>query len=50
MSGKQIVFAWMVPITKAEAAFIREKDWGTLEDIFVNASTNLVDFDRDSAV
>jgi Suppressor of fused protein (SUFU) len=48
--GNEIVFVWMVPLTKAEINFVREESWGKLEDIFISHSADLLDVDRSSAV
>jgi hypothetical protein len=49
-TGNQIVFAWMVPITKPEAVFVREEGWSKLEDMFITQHADLVDFDRESII
>ena len=49
-AGDEIVFAWMVPITKAEADFVRKNGWSKLEDLFVAQEVDLVDIDRSSLV
>jgi Suppressor of fused protein (SUFU) len=50
INGTQIVFVWMVPITRDEAAFAKENGWTKLEDIFIAKDIDLVDLDRKSAV
>ena len=48
--GRQIIFAWMVPVTKAEAAIVRKEGWGKLEDMFVAQETDLVALDRSGII
>lgn len=49
-NGSDIVFAWMVPITKTEADFIRREGWDKLENILIDEGTDLLDIDRKSAI
>jgi hypothetical protein len=48
--GNEIIFAWMIPITKTEADFARREGWSKLEDIFIDQSIDLIDIDRLSVV
>ena len=45
--GHRIVFAWMVPITKAEAQFVRAHGWNKFEDALEAEGADMVDFDRE---
>lgn len=45
-----VVFAWLVPITTKEAAFVSVEGWRKLEDILVRDNPDLLDFHRPSAV
>jgi len=44
--GDQMVFAWMVPITKLEAAYARSKGWDKFETLLEGKNADLVDLDR----
>lgn len=46
--GEDIVLIWMVPITKSEALFIRQKGWRQFEVLAESQKADLVDFDRSS--
>lgn len=45
-----VVFAWMVPITDAEAAFVRAQGRDAFEDALFAADPDLLDFSRLSIV
>ncbi len=45
-----IVFAWLVPITEAEAAFARASGRDAMEDLLESADPDLLDFARASVV
>jgi hypothetical protein len=49
-NDNDIVFAWMVPITKTESDFVRREGWSRLEDIFIDQGTDLLDINRESAI
>lgn len=49
-NGSDIVFAWMVPITKTEADFVRRESWDKLENILIDQGTDLLDINRKSAI
>jgi hypothetical protein len=49
-NGNEIVFAWMVPITKTEADFVRREGWDKLENILIDQGIDLLDIDRKSAI
>ena len=49
-NGNDIVFAWMVPITKTEADFVRREGWDKLENILIDQGADLLDIDRKSAI
>lgn len=44
--GDEMVFAWMVPITNLEAAFVRTRGWGIFEQLLEARNADLVDLDR----
>lgn len=44
--GDQMVFAWMVPITKLEGAYLRSKGWSKFEALLEARNADLVDLDR----
>ena len=45
-----VVIAWLIPITKREAAFVARQGWGAFEDRLVRTDPNLFDLDRGSIV
>ncbi|MDQ0418971.1 hypothetical protein J2Z48_003195 [Croceifilum oryzae] len=45
-----IVQAWLVPITSAEAGFIRKNGWSKFEDILEKVDPDVIDFNRSSVV
>lgn len=44
--GDQMIFAWMIPITKPEAAYVRSKGWEKFERLLEAQNADLVDLDR----
>jgi hypothetical protein len=48
--SEPVVFGWLVPITKSEAALVASKGREALEDAFVKADPDLLDFSRTSVV
>ena len=44
--GEQAIFAWLVPITKLEAAYVRNKGWDKFESLLEAKNADLVDLDR----
>jgi hypothetical protein len=48
--GDAVAIAWLVPITRAEAKFVREHGWGEFESLLESKDPDLFDFDRASVV
>lgn len=48
--GASRVFAWLVPITRDEAAFIRTKGWKEFEELLCSTDPDLLDLNRSSVV
>jgi len=48
--GYDIVIAWLVPITRPEAIFIRKQGWEEFEELLEQKDPNLFDFKRTSIV
>lgn len=46
--GYDIVIAWLVPITRPEALYVREHGWEKFESLLQQEDPNLFDFDRTS--
>jgi hypothetical protein len=46
----QVIFAWLVPITSREAAYVAANGWSSFEDRLVEAQPDLLDFHRLSTV
>ncbi|MCC6698919.1 MAG: suppressor of fused domain protein [Candidatus Hydrogenedentes bacterium] len=46
--GYDIVIAWLVPITRREALYVREHGWEKFEKLLEQEDPNLCDFDRAS--
>src|SRR5215471_1203614 len=44
--GERMVFAWMVPITKLEAAYVRRQGWSRFEALLEGQKADLVDLNR----
>jgi len=42
------MFAWLVPITKSEAGFVREKGWEKFEELLESKKADLIDLNRPS--
>lgn len=45
-----IVQAWVVPITRKEANFVKQQGWSKFEDMLENSDPDLVDFHRASII
>jgi hypothetical protein len=43
-----VVFAWLIPITRAEAELVTREGWERFEDTLVSADADLMDFNRNS--
>lgn len=41
-----IVMTWLVPITDAEARYVRDRGWSAFEDVLVAEDPDLVDLSR----
>lgn len=48
--GRTVVIAWLVPITRNEAEFVRTFGWGKFEDLLVEKDPDLLDMGRPSLV
>ena len=46
--GENIVFAWLVPISRSEAQFVSENRGGPFEDLLVERDPDLFDLERES--
>jgi hypothetical protein len=46
--GEPVMFAWLVPITAGEAAFVRIRGWNAFEDQLEQKDPDLLDFHRES--
>ena len=49
-SGEQVYLVWLVPITAAEASFVREQGHEAFEDILEKVDPDLLDLSRESCV
>ena len=43
-----VVLVWLVPISRAEAAFVTANGWSAFEDLLSETDPDLVDVDRKS--
>lgn len=45
-----VVIVWLVPISRSEAAFVRDRGWDAFEDLLLERDPNLLDWGRPSLV
>jgi len=48
--GEPIIIVWLVPITRAEAKFVRDRGWDKFEDLLQEHDPDLADLERESMV
>lgn len=49
-NGKQIVLAWLIPVTPSEIHFVNQNGWERFEDLLETTNPDLIDFNRKSIV
>jgi hypothetical protein len=44
---RDVVMVWLIPISAAEAGFVRARGWSQFEDELTGANSDLIDIERE---